>query len=136
MRKVTTNTIRILAAAALLSVASAGVARADDEHIVAKVPFDFIVGDAHLPAGKYVVTPVSEDPSIVAIESADGHQVVCSLTIPVSWDVPVSKPELVFERHDNQYVLARLIAADGTEREILRTHATSEHEAVVAPAIP
>jgi hypothetical protein len=135
MRKLTVNTMRILAAA-LFCVAGAGVARAQDDQIVAKVPFDFTVGDTHLQAGKYTVKSTLEDPGVLAIESSDGHQVVCTLTIPMSWGVPARDPELVFEREDNQYVLSRLIWADGTEREILRKHARSDRDVAVAPAIP
>lgn len=135
MRKPTINTMRILAAA-LFCVAGAGVARAQDDQIVAKVPFDFTVGGTHLPAGKYIVKSTLEDPGVLAIETSDGHQVMCTLTIPMSWAVPARDPELVFERENNQYVLSRLIWADGTEREILRKHAPSDRDVAVAPAIP
>jgi hypothetical protein len=135
MRNLTVNTTRIMMAVALLA-ASAAVVSADDERIVATVPFDFIAGGAHLPAGKYVVKPGSIDPSVVAIESADGRQTAYALTVPMSWNLPVRQPELVFDKRDNQYVLARLVAADGSEREIPGKRPTIERGIAAASEVP
>ena len=133
MKRLTVNTIL---AVGLLSIAGAATARADDEAIVAKVPFSFIVGGAHMPAGKYIVKPASDDLRVVLIESSDGRRAAFSLTIPVASDVRVAAPELVFEKRDNQYFLERLIPADGNEREIPPAHARSEHEVAVAGVTP
>jgi isoleucyl-tRNA synthetase len=40
------------------------------------------------------------------------------------------EPELVFERFDNQYFLARVVPGDDSEREIPLTPARMEHEIV------
>jgi hypothetical protein len=135
MKRLTVKTIRILAVG-LLSIAGAATARADDDQIVAKVPFSFIVNGAQMPAGTYIVKPASGDQRVVLIESSDGRQAAFSLTVPLGSDVRVAAPELVFEKHDNQYFLARLIAADGNEREIPPTHARSEREVAVAGVNP
>jgi hypothetical protein len=135
MKRQTVNTIRILAVA-LLSIAGAAAARADDDAIVARVPFNFIVGTAHMPAGKYIVKPASDDLRVVLVESSDGHSAAMSLTVPVASDVQVAAPELVFEKRGNQYFLARLIPADGNEREIPATRARSEREVAVAGMNP
>src|SRR6185295_5235660 len=66
MKRLTVNTIRILAVG-LLALAGAATARADDEAIVAKVPFSFIVGRTHMPAGQYIVKPASGDLHVVLI---------------------------------------------------------------------
>src|SRR5437773_182819 len=63
MRKLSGNVLRTFVATGLAAVATASVARAD-ERIVARVPFDFVVGDSRLPAGPYVVTNVSNDPGV------------------------------------------------------------------------
>ena len=135
MKTLTVNTIRILAVG-LLSIVGTATARADDDRIVAKVPFSFIVNGAHMPAGTYIVKPASDDLRVVLIESSDGRQGAFSLTVPLGSDVQVAAPELVFEKRDNQYFLARLIAADGNEREIPPTHAHSEREVAVAGVNP
>jgi hypothetical protein len=135
MKRLTVNTIRILVVG-LLSIAGAATARADDDEIVAKVPFSFIVGHTHLPAGKYIVKPASDDLRVVLIESSDGREAAYSLTVPLGSAVRVAAPELVFEKRDNQYFLTRLIPADGNEREIPPTHAHSEREVAVAGVNP
>jgi hypothetical protein len=119
MEKQTGNVLRTIVATALVAVGSASVARAD-EKIVAKVPFDFIVGDSRLPAGAYVVTNVSNDSGVMSIASADGRHFVFTLTIPSSPNQTLVQPELVFEKVENQYFLARVAPAAGDEREIVR----------------
>ena len=135
MKRLTVKTIRILAVA-LLSIAGAATARADDDQIVANVPFSFTIGRTQMPAGKYIVKPASDDLRVVLIESSDGHEAAFSLTVPLGSAVRVTVPELVFEKRDNQYFLTRLIPADGDEREIPPTHAHSEREVRVAGVTP
>jgi hypothetical protein len=135
MKRLTVNTIRILAVG-LLSMAGTATARADENQIVAKVPFSFIVNGAHMPAGTYIVEPASDDQRVVLIESHDGRQGAFTLTVPLASDVPDAAPELVFEKHDNQYFLARLVSADGNEREVPPTPVPGEREVAVAPANP
>ena len=135
MKRLTVKTIRILAVG-LLSIAGAATARADDDQIVAKVPFSFIVNGAQMPAGTYIVKPASGDQRVVLIESSDRRQAAFSLTVPLGSNVRVATPELVFEKRDTQYFLARLIASDGDEREIPPTHASSEREVAVTGVNP
>ena len=135
MKRLTVKTIRILAVG-LLSIAGAATARADDDQIVANVPFSFIVNGAQMPAGTYIVKPASGDQRVVLIESSDRRQAAFSLTVPLGSNVRVATPELVFEKRDNQYFLTRLISADGDEREIPPTHAHGEREVAVAGVTP
>jgi hypothetical protein len=132
MEKPTGSVLRTIVATVLVAVAGASVARAD-EKIVAKVPFDFIVGDSRLPAGAYVVTNVSNDSGVMSIASADGRHFVFTLTIPSSPNQTPAQPELVFEKVENQYFLARVAPAAGDEREIVpaRAHKESERVAIV-----
>lgn len=108
--------IRLLATA-LLS-AAAVPASAQSEEIVAHVPFNFVVGTTPMTAGTYVVKPMGDDPGIVSIESADGRHVALTVTIPGRSELPLPKPELVFEKRGDQYVLARVRETDGIERDI------------------
>jgi hypothetical protein len=130
MRKQTTNAWWVFLATALVMVGGASVARADDERIVARVPFAFMVGESRMPAGDYVVREMSDDPSVVSIASADGRQFAYTLTIPSSahaLETP-TQPELVFEKLDNLYFLARFAPVGGMEREIVLTHARTDRE--------
>ena len=70
--------IRILAGA-LLSAPAPAFAQ-EEPIIVATVPFDFTVGNQHLSAGKYVVRPESNDPSVVWIERTDSRDAAVART--------------------------------------------------------
>jgi hypothetical protein len=114
--------IRLLAAA--LVAAAAAPVYAQGEEVIATVPFDFVVGAARLPAGKYIVRPASEDPSVIMIESADGHRGAVTLTLPAA-DRHASDhdaPRLTFETRGSEHVLASVVEIDGTVREVLTHH--------------
>ena len=136
MRKRTANVWWMFLATSLVIVGSASVARADNEKIVARVPFAFIVGDSHMPAGDYVVRAASDDPSVMSIASADGRQFTYTLTIPAVAHETPAQPELVFEKFDTQYVLARIVPGGGIDREIVLTPARAEREHVATALNP
>jgi len=112
----------------LVIVGSASIARADDEKIVARVPFAFVVGTSTMPAGKYVVAEVSDNPSVMSIASADGRQFAYTMTIPSQASETPAQPELVFEKVENQYVLARVVPENGIGRAIVMAHTRTERE--------
>jgi len=126
------NISALILATTFILFATASTARAD-ERLIANVPFAFVVGDTRLPAGRYIVKVVSEDLHIWAITSDKGqrgHQLVLVNTIPAWSRRTPTTPELVFDRFENQYFLAR-VAPDGEDaREIPLTPAKMEHEVV------
>jgi hypothetical protein len=126
MRKRIVQTSAIGIAAAVMAIGSASAARAD-ELLVANVPFSFIVGNMQLPAGKYVVKEMEEGTNALAIASPDGRQFACTLSIHAVAD-NASRPELVFEKFDQHYFLARIVAGDGDARDVVLTPATMERE--------
>jgi hypothetical protein len=128
-KKLIGSLLWIVPAAALLLAASPTIARAD-EHIIAAVPFDFIVGNSRLPAGDYVVRESSDTPDVLTIASTDGRQTATILTIPTSPDQRVETPELVFEQFGGQHFLSRVVPGDGDGREIVLTTTIMERELV------
>jgi len=124
-----------IAAALLLCAGAASDARADEERIVVKVPFDFLVGDTRLPAGTYVVQPSSQDLSVIAIQNEDRRESAYAMTIPLNSDESVKDPELVFEKHEGGYVLSKIVEADGNERQ-LSIPAHDHPEEIVATPMP
>jgi hypothetical protein len=115
-------------AAVLTLAASASVARADDEQVVAHVPFSFIAGASRLPAGDYIVKERPGDPGVISIASADGRQFVFVLTIASSANETPAEARLVFDKVGGQYFLARVMPAGGDPREIVLTPARMERE--------
>src|SRR5665213_110079 len=126
MKKLSVNLPCVAAAAAmLLALGSASVARAQEPAVLAAhVPFAFIVGNTVLPAGNYIVKSDPDDDAMVAIQSTDGRQFVDTLTIPPSSENSSGQAQLVFKKVGNQYFLAQVAPADGETRDMLLTPAT------------
>ena len=97
-------------------IAGASPARAE-ERVIARVPFDFVVGSVKMPAGRYVVTE-GDDPALVSIANANGHDFTFVLTIANADDDHVSQPELVFKQFGGQRFLARIVTGEREGREI------------------
>ena len=81
-------------------IAGASPARAE-ERVIARVPFDFVVGSVKMPAGRYVVTE-GDDPALVSIANANVPLDVtdrlsppsfCSTTVPTR---PLTDPPIVY----------------------------------------
>ncbi|HMF97547.1 MAG TPA: hypothetical protein VKE96_24775 [Vicinamibacterales bacterium] len=127
-----TNVVRLssVVVAAMLIGLVVGVtdARADDE-IVAKVPFAFTVGTTHFAPGSYIVRSASEDLALMEIVSVDRAAAAFVMTVPGSAPRDAAQPpELVFTKIGNDYVLARLVSADGDNREFVEPHHHDVHE--------
>ena len=95
------------------------------ESVQAKIPFDFTVGQATLPAGEYRLSyDPAEAQGVLTVRSADGHHEVFVLTEPV--DAKHGMPnanKLVFEREGTRYVLSEVFTDDSSVGlEVLGTH--------------
>ena len=131
----TLHTLLILGGALLISAGAASAGQLD-EPIVANVPFDFVVGTTHLPAGKYVVKPADpENPAVVLIESTDRRHVAYALTIPLNSNERTDRSSLVFEKRENRYVLSKVMPLDGEGDELPVGHAVRQ-EPAAAPTNP
>ncbi len=119
---------RVIAAAIVMTAAGVSYASAGEARVVAKVPFDFIVGDTKLPAGTYSVSTVEDAPDVVKIESMDGKRKVVALTQATSSNEEVDQPMLVFDKFDGQYFLKRIVADDSDQQEIELTPSKMEQE--------
>ena len=121
----------IMIAAGLFAATNAAASPAEDDLVNAKVPFAFIVGDVRLPAGTYTVKELIDGGGVIELTSADGHRVALTTTIAAS-ESEAAQPQLVFKKFENEYFLSRVAPVMGTEREVVLTPATMEHEITVA----
>ena len=110
--------------AAVVFLGIAQSARADEE-VVARVPFDFIVGGQRLPAGKYVVT---QNRALVSIASADRRHFAFVLMNPMSTGEAWTAPRLVFERIGEDHFLSQVVAGRKGGSEVLLTPAQMERQ--------
>lgn len=112
--------------AALMVLGGAASARADQE-VVARVPFDFIVGGVRLPAGKYVVAQQAQT-SLVSIESTDRRHFAFVLMNPMLLHRAGSEPKLVFERIGAEHFLSQIVGEGKGGLELLHTPADMERQ--------
>jgi hypothetical protein len=133
---------KALAVISLCGVLAAPIVQAQSDRLVVNIPFQFNVGKAVLPSGKYGIKLVN--PTTLMIQSKDGHQSALATTIGVSAPKGEDTGKLVFNRYGTQYFLSKLWAAENpTGRELLMSRteieiakSISRHEATVAVKTP
>ena len=99
----------------LLAVSSVSVFAQSDRQTVVNIPFDFIVGDKSMSAGKYIIQRNKRDSDTVwTITSKDtGATRKVFLTIPMSSNETQQDTKLVFHRYENYYFLTAFWTAGG-----------------------
>lgn len=99
----------------LLAVSSVSVFAQSDRQTVVNIPFDFIVGDKSMSAGKYIIQRNRRDSDTVwTITSKDtGATRKVFLTIPMSSNETQQDTKLVFHRYENYYFLTAFWTAGG-----------------------
>ncbi|MGA9770651.1 MAG: hypothetical protein WBV94_16545 [Blastocatellia bacterium] len=80
-----------------------------DETIVADIPYDFVVRDQTLPAGKYTIK-VSDDKdlSVLVLRSANGRRSALFQTQDIQANQTPRKTELVFDKVGDAYFLSQI----------------------------
>jgi hypothetical protein len=105
----------------LLTVSSVSVFGQSSRQTVVNIPFDFIVGNKAMTAGKYIIERNKRDSDTVwTITSKDtGASRKVFLTIPTHSNDPQQETKLVFHRYENYYFLTAFwTAGDNTGREL------------------
>lgn len=69
------------------------------------VPFAFMAGGAHLPAGSYIVSHV--DPSLILIETQDG-KARALVHVAIENSKSSAPTKLVFNKYGDQYFMAQV----------------------------
>ena len=100
--------------------------------VVANIPFEFTVGKATLPAGRYTVTVMNptSDRKILQIRQIDGRASAMVITTDVTGDMS-ENAKLVFHRYgDRHYFAQAQMAGDSTSLAAVKTR--SEQKQAVA----
>jgi hypothetical protein len=71
------------------------------------IPFAFVAGGAHLPAGDYIVYHPG-DPYLVVVEKDDGKARGMEYIHPSATDPDASSTKLVFNKYGEQYFLSQV----------------------------
>jgi hypothetical protein len=104
-------------------------ARAQTVAVQANIPFDFKVGHASLPSGRYEVRfDEATEPGVLYVRSQDGHRAALVLTEkaePRDAQNASDRPKLVFEKdgEGQEYVLSEVFdSSDRFGLQVLGTH--------------
>jgi hypothetical protein len=102
----------VTAFAAVAALATVAPAQAQD-HLIARVPFEFAVGNANLPRDTYRLSRMNDHPEMVLVRN--DRKGVFVRTTEMGLPRDDGTPSLVFHRYGDQYFL-RQIRWDGRSR--------------------
>jgi hypothetical protein len=134
MKKQTLRAVTMLVSIIALAFATALISSAQTpgRNLRAQIPFDFVVGDKTLAAGRYSVGLISTDSAdAIFVRSHDGARNVIRLTSSVSTGARKRRTMLTFLRYGDTYYLSQVWIAGSSEgREMLKSKAerTAERE--------
>ena len=92
--------------------------------VTAEIPFDFVVGNKTLAAGRYMVSSATSDGQAIRIRNSDGKSGAFRLTIQVPEKSQKRNAKLVFHRYGQQYFLAEVWSGGSWGNQL----ATCSHE--------
>ena len=119
--------LSVIATGILLTLSIAGSAHAQEPGTVvrASIPFDFIVRGKTLPAGRYELMRINDEPAGLVMRNVDHNRdEVVFETDPVYVGRTTSKDELLFHRYGDTYFLSEVLTGgEDTGRELVRSHA-------------
>jgi hypothetical protein len=115
-------------ALALISLPILAVAQmVNSTRIVGQVPFPFIVGNRHVPAGKYTVEPVTDGGRTLAIRSVGAKVGLFTPAMPTLAKKASGTYALVFHKYGGTAFLTGIkLAGDRTTYEIPESRAEAE----------
>ena len=102
---------RILALSAFAFVLAAGVAKAQSNDTISKVPFAFNVGTSVMPADTYRVSEFGGQTGVFMISGFRHSAIVLS---EPDGRTAVDQPQLVFHKYGDQYFLREIRLAGNT----------------------
>ncbi len=125
----------ITIAFALATLVTAGSAMAQEHAVKANVPFDFTVGNAHVPAGTYTIWSTG-NATMIEIRNDSGKATIFG---SVYADGNTSqKGKLVFDKYGDRYFLHEILCSNAgmnmelpvskTEKSVQRQQASLQSE--------
>ena len=118
---------RMLALALISLPILAAAQMASSVRIVSQVPFPFLVGNRHLPAGEYTVEPATEGGRILAIRSVGAKVGLFTPAMPTEAKRASGSYALVFHKYGNTAFLAGIkLAGDRIALQIPESRAEAE----------
>lgn len=107
------KSVKLLTAAAAVSVLAAPCLVAETVVVKAAIPFDFVVADRHLPSGEYRFVR-TDDPGVVHIYSATTRQHLATVFCQALPKAADAGTQLAFDKHGSQRYLKTIRSANGS----------------------
>jgi len=86
------------------------------QRLYAQIPFDFVVGDKTLSAGRYSVSSPMQDGSALMVRSVNAKDLAIRMTHEIQSRSDKSNPRLIFHRYGQTYFLAEVWSVGNTGR--------------------
>lgn len=96
--------------------------------VTAAIPFDFIVGEKTMPAGRYIVSSATSDGTGLKIQNHNGKSSAFRLSNPLVEKSQKRKIRMVFHRYGQQYFLTQVWSGDGNGCELKRSKLEPKHQ--------
>jgi len=111
----------LLIGLAIFAATASANAQSLERPIRVNVPFDFVVANKKLPAGKYLISRAQPNAGdlLLAVTSKDNLVNTFSFTVPVQVLTPTDKGKLVFHRYGEQYFLSEVWPAGATTGRVV-----------------
>ena len=103
--------ITAIAIAALASLVTAGSAVAQGHTVKATVPFDFAVGNSHLPAGTYTISSADSRSSTGLLIRSDSGKIAVLINA-VADGKQSNTGKLVFDKYGDQYFMREILCSN------------------------
>ena len=112
-------------------------AQAGAHKVFANIPFEFTVGKATLPAGRYTVTVMNptSDRKILRVRQIDGRASAMVITTDVAGSIS-ENAKLVFHRYgDRHYFAQAQMAGDSTSLAAVKTRSEQKQALAITKKI-
>ena len=103
--------ITAIALCALASLVTAGSAVAQGPAVKATVPFDFAVGNSHLPAGTYTISSADPRSSTGLMIRSDSGK-ISVLTTAIADGKQSKTGKLVFDKYGDKYFMREILCSN------------------------
>jgi hypothetical protein len=96
---------KLMVAAMLIVLSSLAAAQLGSNGIVAQVPFEFVAGNKHIPAGRCAIQTATMDGTTLMIRNAGAKVGLFASASRVETRNAAGAYAMVFHKHGNQYFL-------------------------------
>src|SRR5215213_1202976 len=100
----------------MIAAGTSAKAQSLEYKLTANIPFDFTVADKKFQAGEYLIgrASASNGDMVVQVRSADGHENINRITVPVISRTLTNKATFVFHRYGDEYFLFQVWPSGST----------------------